>query len=53
MGLHNIVTRLKLDSLFSFDSYKFGKKLVYINRLAELDSVLYTDQMDVPEEVMK
>lgn len=26
---------------------------MYINRLAELDSVLYTDQMDIPEAIIK
>ena len=36
-----------------FYSYKFGKKLVYINRLAELDSVLYMDQLDIPKEVIE
>ena len=34
-------------------SYKFGKKLVYINRLAELDDVLYSDQLDIPDEVKR
>ncbi|XP_003388212.1 PREDICTED: rho GTPase-activating protein 1-like isoform X2 [Amphimedon queenslandica] len=34
-------------------SVKFGRKLVYINRLAELDTVLYTDQMDIPEDIRK
>ena len=33
------------------NSIKFGKKLVYVNRLAELDSVLYIDQIDIPKEV--
>ena len=27
--------------------------MVYINRLSELDGVLYTDQMDIPDEVKK
>ena len=32
-------------------SYKFGKKVAYINRLAELEPVLALDQLDIPEEV--
>ncbi|XP_064396567.1 rho GTPase-activating protein 8-like isoform X2 [Halichondria panicea] len=34
-------------------SYKFGQKLVYINRLDELRPVLYLDQIDVPDEVKR
>lgn len=32
-------------------SYKFGRKLTYINRLEELSPVLFLDQIDIPEEV--
>jgi Rho GTPase-activating protein 1 len=34
-------------------SYKFGRKLVYVNRLDELGTVLYTDQIDIPPEVIQ
>ena len=36
-----------------FISYKFGRKVTYINRLAELKPVLYLDQIDIPDEVKK
>lgn len=32
-------------------SYKFGKKLAYVNRLDELQETLYLDQVDIPQEV--
>ena len=32
-------------------SYKFGRKVSYINRLAELEQVLYLDRLDIPDEV--
>ena len=35
----------------SLPSYKFGRKLTYINRLEELSPVLFLDQIDIPEEV--
>jgi len=34
-------------------SYKFGRKVAYINRLDELKPVLFLDQIDIPEEVRK
>ena len=34
-------------------SYKFGKKVAYINRLSELEPVLYLDQIDIPQEVLR
>lgn len=34
-----------------FVSYKFGKKLTYVNRLDDLKDVLYLDQVDIPQEV--
>lgn len=34
-------------------SYKFGQKLVYINRLDELRPLLYLDQIDIPDEVKR
>ena len=34
-------------------SYKFGKKVAYINRLSELEPVLYLDQIDLPQEVLR
>ena len=36
-----------------FISYKFGRKVTYINRLDELKPVLYLDQIDIPTEVKK
>ena len=36
-----------------YNSYKFGKKVVYINRLSELKPVLYLDQIDIPQEVLR
>lgn len=32
-------------------SYKFGKKLTYINRLEELSPVIFLNQIDIPSEV--
>ena len=32
-------------------SYKFGRKVTYINRLEELRPVLFLEQIDVPTEV--
>ncbi|KAL5475627.1 hypothetical protein EMCRGX_G025469 [Ephydatia muelleri] len=34
-----------------FISYKFGKKLTYINRLEELSHVIFLNQIDIPSEV--
>lgn len=34
-----------------FISYKFGRKLTYINRLDELSPALYLEQIDIPDEV--
>ena len=34
-----------------FTSYKFGKKLTYVNRLDDLQEALYLDQVDIPQEV--
>ncbi|XP_065909987.1 rho GTPase-activating protein 1-like [Dysidea avara] len=34
-----------------FISYKFGKKLTYVNRLDDLQEALYLDQVDIPQEV--
>ena len=34
-----------------YRSYKFGRKLSYVNRLAELEQVLYLDKLDIPDEV--
>ncbi len=32
-------------------SYKFGRKVTYINRLEELKEVLFLEQVDVPDKV--
>ncbi len=34
-----------------FISYKFGRKIAYINRLDELKPVLFLEQIDIPKEV--
>ena len=32
-------------------SYKFGRKVMYINRLEELRPVMFLEQIDIPEPV--
>ena len=33
--------------------YKFGRRMSYINRLVELEPVLFLDQVDIPDEVKR
>ncbi|CAI8029737.1 Rho GTPase-activating protein 1, partial [Geodia barretti] len=43
--------RVMLSLMKPFLNYKFGRKLSYVNRLAELEQVLYLDKLDIPDEV--
>ena len=43
--------RMLMILLKPFLSYKFGRKLTYINRLEELRPVLFLEQIDIPKEV--
>lgn len=35
------------------DSYKFGRKVMWVDRLEQLGETLYVDQLDIPEEVKR
>jgi Rho GTPase-activating protein 1 len=43
--------RVMLILLKPLISYKFGRKITYINRLEELRPAIYLDQVDIPEQV--
>ncbi len=43
--------RMMMILLKPLISYKFGRKIAYINRLEELRPVLFLEQVDIPEEV--
>jgi Rho GTPase-activating protein 1 len=45
--------RVMLSLMKPFINYKFGRKISYINRIAELEPVLFLDQVDIPEEVKR
>jgi Rho GTPase-activating protein 1 len=45
--------RVMMSLMKPFLNYKFGKKLSYVNRLAELEPVMYLDNLDIPEEVKR
>ena len=42
---------LATETFLSCCSYKFGRKLSYINRLEELEHVLNLEELDIPDEV--
>ena len=37
----------------SLTSYKFGRKVTYINRLEELKPILFLERLDIPDEVKR
>lgn len=43
--------RMMLILLKPLISYKFGRKITYINRLEELRPVMFLDQVDIPDDV--
>lgn len=45
--------RMMLLLLKPLISYKFGRKITYINRLDELRPVLFLEQVDIPKEVLE
>ena len=34
-------------------SYKFGRKVMWVDRLEQLEETLYVNQLDIPEEVKR
>ena len=42
-----------LTTSLSLTSYKFGRKVTYINRLEELKPILFLERLDIPDEVKR